>query len=96
MRFVILVCLLGACSPMPPPVEPDVDAGPPASCAEACTNMRKVCGEANATAREGSPCEAVCDAVTSSPELAWDLDCLARAKSCEATDRCGKHSDLQQ
>lgn len=82
---VLAVALAGCPKPLPPPPPPPSG---PATCADVCQRMSQLgCPGAQATA-EGATCLDVCRNVQESEIGTWDLDCRARASSCEAADAC--------
>jgi len=79
VAFVGGFLLLGCPKPTPPPVTPtDADAGPPTTCLQACDHViaKLKC--------QTFGCLRVCDDVADQRFT----DCMARAPSCEAVDRC--------
>lgn len=59
-----------------------------ASCADVCANMAKLnCPSSKPTAR-GTSCTQVCTTLQNSDIAKWNLDCRAKATSCEAADLC--------
>jgi len=92
LGFAIVVTLTGCPRPIPPPVPPtpDADAGAVASCASACARLQQLGCPAGRPTPKGVPCVEVCEDVNSSGLIVWDFDCVARALTCGATDRCAR------
>lgn len=79
--FLLFLTSCGHCSPTPPP-----PSGP--TCAEVCTRAATMgCDVAKPTAK-GETCEKVCTEVEASGLIDLDLECRARAESCEAAEAC--------
>jgi len=93
MAACLAIALSGCPKPIPPPAPPapdaDTDAGA-ATCAAACARLQQLGCAAGKPTPKGAPCTEVCENVTSSGLLTWDLDCIARAVSCGATDLCAR------
>lgn len=98
--FALLALALTACpKPLPPPgpIPPaQADAGATDAdeakrpCLAVCRRLSKLgCPAAKPTA-EGTSCTVVCENVQSSGVIAWKLDCMKVAESCEAADRCNQ------
>ncbi len=92
MRALVLLSILVAglgCTPTPPipPVTPTTDAGAP-SCASACATLRALRCPAAETTPRGATCVDVCQNVQSSGIVAFDLPCLARARTCAEASAC--------
>lgn len=92
LLLLVAVALVGCPRPIPPPTPPapDADASTPATCADACARLRQLGCPAGQTTPKGAPCEEVCENVTSSGLIVWDLDCIARGVTCGSTDRCAR------
>jgi hypothetical protein len=88
-----LAALLLGCPPPPPCVtcpNPDFpDAGDTRSaCQRACDHFRELkCEEGEAT-KDGATCEAVCENMQTSNLLSYDLQCAAKAPTCDFIDNC--------
>lgn len=85
IAFVVVALSMSACATTPPPNPP-----PPgeATCADACKRMKELSCDAADPTPEGMSCEALCLEISSSELLSWDVECMVRAKSCDAVDAC--------
>ena len=86
MKRILFACLLAlaSCNPRPVP-DPPI---PPATCADVCQHMAALnCAAATPTPR-GAPCAAVCENVQNSGNMTWNLNCRAKAATCDAVDAC--------
>lgn len=91
--MAVAFCInLAGCTPKPiPPPQPPTDwDGGAATCETACERLQVLGCPAGKPTPKGAPCVEVCDHVMSSGLIEWDLDCLARAVTCGATDRCAR------
>lgn len=93
MRLLLLAMALAAFTgcprPLPPPQPPPpgADAGA-ADCRTACAHLAHLgCVAARPTSR-GNTCTEVCENVRSSGFIEWDVACIARADTCDATEGC--------
>jgi hypothetical protein len=95
MRRLLLGALLfvaAGCTwppvPIPGPTPtPSPDGG--ATCATACEHLGSLgCKAATPTAK-GATCTEVCQNTESSGLVAWGVDCVVQASTCEAADACG-------
>jgi hypothetical protein len=100
--FVAASALAIACASNPcPPNDPRVGAacpqpsdagadGPlPATCAGACTNMRRLGCEHGKPTPKGATCEQVCDNVQrENAGAGFNVACIVQAASCAAADSC--------
>lgn len=89
MKHLLLVLALCGCpKPAPPaPVPPRAADAGPATCAEVCDRLRELSCIDGPTP-EGARCEEVCGNIMDSGFLVWDLDCRARAVSCDEIEAC--------
>ena len=90
MLAVVLTGLVGCPKPMPPPVPPDPGDGGAATCETACDRLRQLGCPAGQPTPKGVPCETVCRNIVESGVIDWDVQCVARALTCGATDRCAR------
>ena len=94
MKNLLLVIFLSACStgcphnpgPRPGPL-PCPDGGAKATCADACARLKQLGCKGSGPTPEGADCVEICGNLVDSNVIV-DLECRARAASCEAIDRC--------
>jgi hypothetical protein len=85
----VALVLMAACScHRIPTASPSAVMAPEAGCAAACDHLRALHCPAAVPTPEGATCEDVCVTVQRSGILTWDLECRARAASCDAIDAC--------
>jgi hypothetical protein len=90
MTAAFAIVFLSCTKPLPPPAPPtDVDAGA-ATCQTACARLQQLGCPAGEPTPKGVPCLEVCLRVQESGLIDWNLDCVARALTCGATDRCAR------
>lgn len=88
----LFLALAAACSsgcphnPKPGPVPPSIVDGGPATCADMCRRLDELNCPGEGTTPEGASCLEVCENLVSMAKI--DLECRARAGSCEVVDRC--------
>ena len=82
-RALLLGALLVCACPTPRPKPPSGAA----TCADVCRRLGELGCEAGKPTAKGATCTVVCENVRDSP-VVWDLDCRARALTCDAVDSC--------
>lgn len=68
-----------------------VPVGPPpgrATCESVCAHLSEMGCEAALPTAKGASCATVCGNAVSTGWAAWDLECMAEAKTCEGADSC--------
>lgn len=86
MKYVILaaiIVVLGSCRFGPTPPGPGK-----ATCDDVCKRYDELKCEAAQPTPNGVTCAEVCKTVQESTIVRWDLECRARAASCEAAEEC--------
>lgn len=94
MKYLPLMLLLSlsACPrPIPAPVPPSPgDGGEVATCVTACARLTELACLAALPTPEGASCVTVCQNIQESGVMLWNLDCISRSPSCNATDVCNR------
>jgi hypothetical protein len=93
LSLLLAAALLLGCPPPPPcpncPNPDFPDAGPARSaCQRACEHFRELKCEEGEPTKDGATCETVCENMQTSNLISYDLDCAAKAPTCDYVDSC--------
>jgi len=93
---VITILMLVGCPPPKPcdtcplPPNPDFpDAGDPrTACQKACAHFRELKCEEGQPTKDGATCETICENMQTTHLISYDLDCAAKAPTCDVISTC--------
>lgn len=85
--IVAALSLAGCPRPVPTPLPPPPDGA--ASCVTACTRLEQLGCSAARPTPAGGDCVQVCENIELSGVVAYGVECVTQANSCQTADACG-------